>query len=370
MADPGARGEAADADESDAAAGMMEAARSDAALAWDFDCLALAGGGALEATVARVVWDYAGAAAGLASRGNVDALVRAVAAHMRYGAAYHDFYHAADVVLVSAHLLFAAGGARLLAPLDRLAVMLAALGHDVDHPGTTNAYIRARVPRDRDRPRGGDAFAGRCLMCSRRVSHARRYHVATRSPLALRYAGLPVLEAHSAAVTGRLVRETRALAGLCDGDATTVREAVGDAIVNGTAMGNHAALLDGLARYAGGRRGAPADDVALLRNALVHAADVSNAARPFAVAVRWSDRILAEFFAQGALERGAGLPLSYGCDAATTKQPAFALGFADGVVAPFFAEAARVLPPLEATALAGLDANRRVWVERQEARGA
>jgi len=365
MADPGGRGEAADADESDAAA-EMAAARSDAALAWDFDCLALSkGGGALEATVSRVVWDYAGAAAGLASRGNVEALVRAVAANMDRGAAYHDFHHAADVVLVAAHLCFAAGGARLLAPLDRLAVLLAALGHDVDHPGTTNASARPRRPRSflggARSGKGGRRDAG---------GSARRYHVATRSPLALRYAGLPVLEAHSAAVTGRLLRETRALAGLGDGAATAVREAVGDAIVTGTAMANHGALADGLARYVGGRRGAPADDRALLRNALVHAADVSNAARPFAIAKRWSDRILAEFFAQGALERARGLPPSPGCDAATTKQPAFALGFADGVVAPFFAELARALPPLDATALACLAANRRTWLERQAAEGA
>ncbi len=43
---------------------------------------------------------------------------------------------------------------------------------------------------------------------------------------------------------------------------------------------------------------------------LVHAADISNPAKPREIYFDWTDRVLAEFYAQGRKEKECGLPVS------------------------------------------------------------
>jgi calcium/calmodulin-dependent 3',5'-cyclic nucleotide phosphodiesterase len=69
------------------------------------------------------------------------------------------------------------------------------------------------------------------------------------------------------------------------------------------------------------RGGDPALSDALCAN-LLHAADLSNPCRGFAVARRWADRVLEEFFAQGDREAQLGLPVSPLCARGTTLLPA------------------------------------------------
>lgn len=136
-------------DDADAAAVTLDpttgdfAASTDIALAWEHDVLAVSPD-ALEATTAEALWRYVGAPAGVRTRASIFGIVADVRRGMGGGAAYHDFSHGSDVALVALHFLFRSGGADVLGdPLARLAVAVAALGHDVDHPGLTNAYVAA-----------------------------------------------------------------------------------------------------------------------------------------------------------------------------------------------------------------------------------
>jgi cAMP-specific phosphodiesterase 4 len=47
---------------------------------------------------------------------------------------------------------------------------------------------------------------------------------------------------------------------------------------------------------------------------MVHCADLSNPTKPLNLYCQWTDRIMAEFFRQGDLERDSGLDISPMCD--------------------------------------------------------
>jgi len=50
---------------------------------------------------------------------------------------------------------------------------------------------------------------------------------------------------------------------------------------------------------------------------LVHCADLSNPTKPLPLYQQWTERIMAEFFRQGDLERDEGLDISPMCDRQT-----------------------------------------------------
>jgi len=84
----------------------------------------------------------------------------------------------------------------------------------------------------------------------------------------------------------------------------------------------------------------------LIRNGLLHFADISNPSRPFKVAQGWATRVLEELFAQGDLSRQLGLPLLPLNDRERTNLAFSQVSFIDFFVAPLVFAAARLLAPL------------------------
>lgn len=103
-----------------------------------------------------------------------------------------------------------------------------------------------------------------------------------------------------------------------------------------------------------------------LASCLLHAADISNAVKPWALCKRWSDLVIQEFFRQGDIEKAHDLPVSPNMDRNQSQQPQISLGFGDFVVQPYFESFVEFLP--EATTfLVSLASNREKWVELQKA---
>jgi hypothetical protein len=154
------------------AAGAARLAAHDPALTWAHDVIA-AGPGDNADACCRVLGKYLGEPAGLriadaSLRGFVDDIRKRMStAWVDLVPPYHNFNHGTDVLLQVAQYALVFGAAELLTPLDVLGLGVAALGHDVSHPGLNNAF-----------------------------------QVNSASELALRYADVAVLEAHSAAVVG------------------------------------------------------------------------------------------------------------------------------------------------------------------------
>jgi hypothetical protein len=270
---------------------------------------------------------------------------------------YHCLAHAVDVT----HAAFVLA-ARLAAParltrVELFALMVAALAHDMEHPGVSNAFLVAR-----------------------------------RDPLAVTYNDVAVLEnRHVACLYGLVAAapEADVFAGLDEATWREVRRLVINCVLH-TDMAQHFPMVSKLevflelrapdvaASHAAQRAalraavrvvGAGADGAgggavaayaaaaaplscvfatgeerALMLAAILHAADISNPARPPEVAARWADRVLAEFFAQGDAERAAGAPISPLCDRATTSRPGSQVNFIEFVAAPLYAALARVFP--------------------------
>jgi hypothetical protein len=52
---------------------------------------------------------------------------------------YHNFFHCVDVTHATFRFIRLAGGRARMTPTEKLSLMIAALCHDMDHPGTSPA---------------------------------------------------------------------------------------------------------------------------------------------------------------------------------------------------------------------------------------
>ena len=68
----------------------------------------------------------------------------------------------------------------------------------------------------------------------------------------------------------------------------------------------------------------------------LHCSDISNPAKPSRVSTLWTQRVYAEFFKQGDLEKEKGLTVSLLCDRDTTDINKAMIGFINFVTKPSF----------------------------------
>lgn len=76
---------------------------------------------------------------------------------------------------------------------------------------------------------------------------------------------------------------------------------------------------------------------------LLHAADISNMARPWVISKQWSDLIVQEFFSQGDEERKRKMTISPGMDRKACSQPSISLKFGQ-LILPYFESLVTLLP--------------------------
>jgi hypothetical protein len=283
--------------------------------------------------------------------------------------------------------------AQLLTPLDCLSLLIAALCHDLEHPGTTNAF-----------------------------------QVNTASALALRYNDASVLENHHASVCFGVLARTRVLASLAPADFKALRRAVLTAIL-ATDMSAHKTLLASVsartaaaaaaaktaaaAPPAGGTAAAVAasprsaaavaaaaagfdahssEDRLLLVSFLLHSADLCNPLLPPPMSRRIAADLSREFSAQADTERAAGMPVTVMLASDEVAKAKLEVGFigapssavrgarmhahqqprscdisflfcarADYIVRPLYQALALLVPELGARCLPLIECNRAAW---------
>lgn len=71
-------------------------------------------------------------------------------------------------------------------------------------------------------------------------------------------------------------------------------------------------------------------------NMIIHAADISNPAKPLDLYKRWVDLVFEEFFSQGDLEKTKDLPISFNCDRDSVQISKAQIGFITLIVKPTF----------------------------------
>ena len=206
-----------------------------------------------------------------------------------------DVTHAASVLLCE-------GGARRLFPAeDCLALLLAALCHDAEHPGTTNAFLaRTDDPKVRQRPSA----------CMRTHHGSPSSVLCSCSAQVALYGSSSTLERHHATVATTLLRAQRQLLGGLSAAQAERVETLIPLLIGATDIERHGVHMaafaahwgDGAAEAAVAADGTLADVAArdALLAVLLKAADVSNAAKPWPLAVRWAGLLKAEHLLLGA----------------------------------------------------------------------
>eukprot|EP00899_Mesostigma_viride_P022493 jgi/Mesvir1/3428/Mv11926-RA.2 len=193
---------------------------------------------------------------------------------------YHNAAHVADVSASLCHLLRDSGVGGYLQPLDKLAVVCAALVHDYKHPGVNNDFLSR-----------------------------------TRDELATIYNDESPLENFHLAEAFQLLycnEHCNFLEGLSERDFCELRRLVID-VVLATDLKHHFGILDQFKTRAS--QDVPWDptkesDRTLLLQVALKVADIGHAAKPLPHHQLWSQQVIEEFYNQGDAERKAGLKIS------------------------------------------------------------
>jgi hypothetical protein len=305
---------------------------------------------------------------------------------------YHSFAHGVDVASVVYNFLHMPRTMVWLTPLDRLSMMLAALCHDIGHPGLTNLYqVNAKtelaqrynnvsvleryscdltkellkkhdllkwIPQrftEQEEPIDSESLTGPNTPSDyihRRIDEAILY-----TDMKYHFDLLGQLHQLVDELHGYTTDDASSGRGgqLSDAEEVDEDEAAVDAAMSANAD-NHSVHSTGSSDHSCNScdshdsdsmldRVLPERQRSVLCSILLHAADISNIARPWVVSKWWSQSINAEFRKQSIREREEGLPLSPGLDRPEDEQMAGNIEFSE-LVRPFYVGLAELIPDM------------------------
>jgi len=239
---------------------------------------------------------------------------------------YHNFIHAFDVTQSVYSFLTTGKGALYLTHIEILSLLVAALCHDVDHPGLTNLFL-----------------------------------IATSHPFSIRFNDTSVLENHHASTTFELLSnpEINIFSNFSNADYRTIRKLIISCIL-ATDLSKHMEIINKVEAIRPNFTKDEADHRLLFMQLLIKFADISNPSRPFSIARYWADLVQQEYFIQGDKERDAGIEVSVFNDRENKQLAKMQTGFADFFVIPLCTLVTKVLPDTKPI-LETLHENRRAW---------
>eukprot|EP01094_Clydonella_sp_ATCC50884_P016722 TRINITY_DN2793_c0_g1_i10.p1 TRINITY_DN2793_c0_g1~~TRINITY_DN2793_c0_g1_i10.p1 ORF type:complete len:591 (-),score=169.42 TRINITY_DN2793_c0_g1_i10:74-1846(-) len=229
---------------------------------------------------------------------------------------YHCFRHAFDVTQTCYAILTSMNAAKFLSHVDIFALLIAALGHDIGHPGMNNAYQTTAL-----------------------------------TEIALEYNDKSVLEQFHCSTLFRilLTPACNILSGLSEEEFGQVRSAIIGCIMH-TDPAMHfeskAKLQQRLDMEKPLER-ENADDRQLVIQTVLMTADISNISKPWPVAREWSSRISKEFFAQGDAEREEGRNVAPYMDRNVSSSAKTSANFIDFMAVPLYDVVVQMLPDMQ-----------------------
>ncbi|UJR27977.1 hypothetical protein I4U23_009235 [Adineta vaga] len=245
---------------------------------------------------------------------------------------YHNKAHGADVCQSMHVLLNASALDGVFTELEIMSAIFASAVHDVDHPGVTNQFL-----------------------------------INTKSDLAIMYNDESVLENHHLAVAFKLLQvdERNIFSHLSAKQIKTLRKMVIDMVL-ATDMSKHMQLLADLKTMVESKKvtgnniimlESYDDRIQVLQN-MIHCADLSNPTKPLDIYIKWTDRIMEEFWRQGDKERALGLEISPMCDRRVASVEKHQVGFIEFIVHPLWETWADLVYPDASSILETLEQNR------------
>nr|XP_034190050.1 uncharacterized protein LOC117608685 isoform X2 [Osmia lignaria] len=241
---------------------------------------------------------------------------------------YHNSIHATDVTQAMHCFLQEEKIRTHLTNLEIMAALIAAVTHDLDHPGVNQPFL-----------------------------------VATSNHLAALYQNTSVLENHHwRSAIGCLLES-----GVSDQLPANVRPELQrhiSSLILATDITRQQEFLVRFKHYLDENlleMKRPDDRHFILQIAL-KCADISNPCRPWDISRKWSYKVCEEFFRQGDYERRLNLPVTPLCDRHTTSIPKIQVGFLKFVVTPLYEEWHRFLGDgLSVSLMEHLRGNQKRW---------
>ena len=244
---------------------------------------------------------------------------------------YHNSMHGADVTQ-SVCLYFLNSNAEEVCQslvLDLLGILIAALGHDLGHPGYTNPF-----------------------------------HINSSSELALTYNDYSCLENFHASSLFKTIRNPKydIFEKLQVPDYKTIRRRmIGDILA--TDMANHGKIMTVIKskisinmaenkskfELLSGNDKTKFEEQQSLFDFLIHAADLAHNTKLFSISLKWVELLSEEFWLQGDKEKSMNLPVSFLCDRDSYDIPKSQIGFIKGFIIPTFETLVNAFPTLDYT---------------------
>eukprot|EP00873_Tetraselmis_striata_P006345 jgi/Tetstr1/426609/TSEL_016886.t1 len=240
--------------------------------------------------------------------------VQAVELTYRAENSYHNNIHAADVTQSLAVLLSYEEMRSQLTPMEHLAMVLAAVTHDIGHPGLNNDFL-----------------------VNSKSEEAKIYHdQSVNENMHLRYA-FKLLEKP----------DTNFIANLNSKDYWFLRQALIKLVLS-TDMAVHPRLLAEFENHIAMlgpdlSKWGHSDRMCALAM-FVHCADIANPAKPGPFARAWTFRVMEEFYSQGDKEKELNIPQSPGCIRGMVNVPKSQMTFLKYCVRPSYEALAHLFP--------------------------
>ncbi|KAK0148135.1 High affinity cAMP-specific 3',5'-cyclic phosphodiesterase 7A [Merluccius polli] len=241
---------------------------------------------------------------------------------------YHNGVHAADVTQAMYCYMREPALSKYLTSCDLLIGLLAAVTHDLGHPGVNQPFL-----------------------------------IKTDHYLATLYKNTSVLENHHWKSAVGLLRETELFSHLPPEDSLNMERQLGSLILATDISRQN----EYLSRF---RTHLDQEDLCLshahhrhfILQMALKCADICNPCRPWELSKQWSEKVTEEFFHQGDIEKKHNLEVSPLCDRDTNTVGNIQIDFMSYVVEPLFSEWARFSDTrLSQTMLGHLGLNKASW---------
>jgi hypothetical protein len=254
---------------------------------------------------------------------------------------YHNSMHGADVTH-SSYIFITHSNAEKLAKtnvIDILSIIIAALGHDLGHPGLTNMF-----------------------------------HMNDSTDIAITYNDISILENYHASLLFRTLRksENNIFEKLSNIDYKIIRKRMISEILS-TDMANHGKVVSVIKskivlnennefrlNLLSGNEQTKNEEQQSLLDFILHLADLAHNTKLFDVSLKWVALLSEEFWRQGDLEKKKNLPVSFLCDREKYNIPQSQKGFITGFIVPTFEIMVTVFPSLKFT-LENANNNLKEW---------
>eukprot|EP01117_Protostelium_nocturnum_P002499 TRINITY_DN1320_c0_g1_i2.p1 TRINITY_DN1320_c0_g1~~TRINITY_DN1320_c0_g1_i2.p1 ORF type:complete len:431 (-),score=116.75 TRINITY_DN1320_c0_g1_i2:37-1329(-) len=250
---------------------------------------------------------------------------------------FHNFFHAFNVTQTMYFFLRTCHAKDLVSELDQLALLIATICHDCDHPGLNNDF--------------------------QKKAQTKIYHLHKKS----------ILENHHFLHCVSLLTKnhTNILINLSEEDVshvlTTLRE-----LILATDLSIHGLIMKGLSErkkilhkaWKGANpQSLSEEDRKLVLCSLIKCSDLSNEIRTPQIGQKWAKLVLEEFFLQSDKEKEMGLPLTAFMDRQKIIIAKEQINFIEKLCMPLYTLASAVFPQIE-SCVRQLEENRNGWKAR------